>query len=423
MSNDISFAEGFFSFKVRREDLGTLFIDIFGEIPDQSSPLFDSLTPHQKSKKDVSSEIKELASNKKAARTFAIMASPKLLIKNRLGGGTLEIDMTMAVQSPEVDEQAFAMVQMTNDNSFSFHLFDTPYHYLAWWLERNASKADQPSPNYIPPPVRFETILYLLHTIDMFRRSIYQGMVNNQAPEFSNIRMEDFLSSYSAAIEKKDMRWLTTTFLGLTPGLTPSVKDDYIDIMKAMTELDFLIPGESKDGHPPELFFGEAGISMGTEFHQSWFYSAGFEILLNEGAGNWGTLQRGYLAATGLANHLFLINSSDDDLLMVNHQAMTRDELDKKMINLLLDAMKAGPEDIEQTRIEPEPDTEQSQEKSEQASKMFCPICNIELNGKQKFCTTCGSKADSKADSAACPGCGVEITGNIKFCTRCGQKL
>ena len=162
MSNDIGFAEGFFSFKVRREDLGPLFIDIFGETPEQSSPLFDSISQHQKSNKDVSSEIKELASNKKVARTAAIMASPKLLIKNRMGGGTLEIDMTMAVQSPEVDEQAFAMVQMTNDNFFSFHLFDTPYHYLAWWLERNASKSDLPCPNYIPPPVRFEATLYLL---------------------------------------------------------------------------------------------------------------------------------------------------------------------------------------------------------------------------------------------------------------------
>jgi hypothetical protein len=327
--------EDFFSFQIKRSDLGPLFIDILGIKPAPTSPLFDTLQNYRKTNAEVSTAVKDAGDNKKIAQIAAVMANPKLLIQNRMGGGSLPVDITLAVHAPAVDPNRFAMVQITQKDLYTFHLFATPYHYLAWWLERNASKAEHTTPNYIPPPIQFETVPCLLHCIDIFRRKMYQTMLDSQQPEPVYISTKDFLSSFSSAMKSRDMRWLAPAFIGLTPNLSPSATIN-TDILETMVNLDFITILPDENDLSAHFTLGEAGLAMGVEFQQSWFYSAGFAISLATEAGDWQILQQGFLAPTGLANHLFLINLSDENSLITNHQAMTRKQLDEKMILLRL---------------------------------------------------------------------------------------
>lgn len=447
MNSRMDITDGFFSFKIKHEDLGILFIDILNEKPDHNSPLFDSLQSHLRSDKTTSDTIKKLSENTKIAKIAAIMAKPHLLIKNRMGGGSMEVEMSLAVHAPEIDEHAFAMVKIEDNNSFIFQLFDTPYHYLAWWLDRNASKADHVVPNYMPPPIRFETTVYMLHCIDMFRHSVYQGMIDNQQAKFDQISLKKFLSSFSTGLQKSDLRWLAPSLIALTPGLSTSAITHDSEIFETMAELDFLIPTTTQDGKTAELALGEAGLAMGTEFEQSWFHSAGLEILLNIGDGDWGTLQRVFLAPTGLANHLFLFFPDDKGYLMVNHQAMTRSQLDEKITTLLIEALDAPLEAVEQRKTAPDAAEQSvSEEESKQAPKteskpkpektqnttISCHNCNTKMDSLQKFCTSCGTKvadkpaeaeAEAEAAKLTCPDCAAEITKDLKFCVECGEKL
>lgn len=440
---------GFYSFRITREDLGQLFLDIHGKKPEPVSPLFDVLKDYIRTGKEISPETRELAGNDKTALVSAIFAHPQLLIKNRMGGGTTGLAVTTAVHAPDVCEQSFAMMKMLAPDLFAFQLFDTPYHYLAWWLERNGCKAMEPCPNFMPPVLSFETSVYLLHCIDLFRRCIYQSMLDSKEPDFTNISMETFFSSLTSAIKAKDTRWLAPSFVGLIPGLTSFSNEKSSDILKIMNDLDFMIPVAGQDGGIATLTFGEAGIAMGDEFHQSWFHSAGFEFLLNTGDNSWGTLQRGYLAPTGLANHLFLSTLDDNDCLLINHQALTRKQLDNKMTHLVLESMKADSQQIAPSSFarkpaykqeqkheldtevanKPGPEVKKERENIRQNEKIICQNCDAVLEGDQKFCTSCGQKEDGKPagpkknERPSCPDCGAEITENLIFCTECGERL
>jgi hypothetical protein len=48
-----------------------------------------------------------------------------------------------------------------------------------------------------------------------------------------------------------------------------------------------------------------------------------------------------------------------------------------------------------------------------------CPSCNEPLEGKVKFCPSCGAKIDAEAH---CTQCGAKLPVNSKFCPECGAK-
>ena len=439
---------GFYSFRITREDLGQLFIDIHGKRPEPVSPLFDLLKGYERTDKEISADVRKLADNSKTALIAAIFSHPSLLIKNRMGGGTTGLTATIAVHAPDICEQSFAMMKMISPDLLAFQLFDTPYHYLAWWLERSGCKTMEPCPNYMPPVLTFETSIYLLHCIDLFRRCIYQGMLDYREPIFRNITLETFFSSLASSIKAKDTRWLAPSFIALTPGLTPFPHKRSSNVLQIMNDLDFMIPIADQNGGSATLTFGEAGIAMGEEFYQSWFSSAGFEILLNTGDNSWSTLQKGYLAPTGLTNHLFVFDIDENDNLLTNHQALIRTELDSRMTHLILQSMKADPQQVlmsssakkseDEHTLKHEPDGEganKSGSEGEEDNKItqnntgVCQNCDAVLQYGQKFCSSCGQKVGDKPmepekkEKLLCPDCGANITDDLIFCTECGERL
>ncbi|MBC8461669.1 MAG: zinc ribbon domain-containing protein [Deltaproteobacteria bacterium] len=395
MNHESDATIGIFSFQISQTDLGPLFIDILGLDCDTHSPLSAALAECQAGSAETENELRKIAKDENVKKAAEILARPAFIMVNRTGGGSLPLSFFTACFSPETDNDAFAVVTPSFEGSYMIQLFENPWIYLAWWLDLNASKANERVANYIPPPISFESFVYLLHTIDAFRRSAYDGMLNYAPTEYPLMRVEAFTDSLKASIRSGDMRWLLPAFLGLTPGLDMSSFDETPEHFKPLAKLDFLLPTKNEDGTDDLLVFGEAGKIMGVEFYRTWFQSTGFEISVRAGE-EWQIAGRGFLAPTGMANHLTLVDPDQAGGYPINHQALTREMLDSKLARLLTDAFAVmSPETAASEKdgvdlIQPAEQTQSAPIPTPSAA--HCPNCGQKAKPDDNFCITCGSR-------------------------------
>ncbi|MEM8813139.1 MAG: hypothetical protein AAGF59_11020 [Pseudomonadota bacterium] len=264
---------------------------------------------------------------------------------------------------------------------YLFEVHDTFWLFLASWLGRNASMANEPVANALPPPISLETLLYAFHGIDLYRRIAMESMLEGTDLRTPSIEAERFAVLMRAAVRRGDMRWLLPCFLKLMPGLEAMALEDKSGHLEKLAHLDLLLPGRSgENGDDYDLLvFGEAGRRIGAEYHRSFLQATGFQLNTRVD-GTWVTAARGFLAPTALANNLVVAEQRDDVPLAVNYQAFTRDLLDRKMTALVDGAVKAvrGPD--------PEPEPEPA------PTTMTCRSCGHVFAQTKKFCPECGAK-------------------------------
>ncbi len=414
MSAQSNGAGGAFTFQVAQSELGPLFVDMLKLDGDSGSPVAAPLGRYKKgSSKKPSAELKAVAADADAARAAAILARPEWTMTNRTGGGSLPLSFFTAAHAPSIDEYGVAVVAPSYDGAYFIQLFASPWLFLAWWLNLNASGAAEPIANYIPPSTSYESLIYLLHTTDLYRRASMNSQLDHQPTEMPSITAESFGATFKTSVRSNDLRWLLPAFLGLTPGLDRAGFDEAGEHLKALARLEFLFPAKSgEDGDTNDrLVFGEAGRIMGVEFYRSWFQAVGFETSVRTGGG-WRVADRGFLAPTGLANHLVLVDlhQAGSGSPSVNHQAMTRDVLDGKMARLLTQSLA-------QSLLSPD-------EESETATQN-CEQCDLPLKPGQKFCVNCGAAVapqDVNEESTYCTHCGATLLIGKMFCADCGTR-
>jgi hypothetical protein len=323
-----------FSFQVGRADVLGLLAGLRIASFDEKSPLAALLRDAQRTTLSKSSELLiSLAGNPDVAKTIAILSRPALIIENRAGGGTKPIGFFTVCHAPDIDKEAFATVLPSAEEALLFVLHPTRFHFLAWWLGSHASKADEPVPNHLPPPLNLESLVCALHVIDLFRRCSYENLLAHVTSDQPEIKPGGFLDSLQKSVTSGDLRWLLPAFIGLTPRIDFGGFGEHPGAIENLARMDLLFAAKGGGGNPL-LVFGEAGKSLGVEFYYSWFQAIGFRTWVRSGSG-WTVAHNGFLAPTGLANHLFLINGD----LTINHQALTRDLLDRKLVKLLGDAV------------------------------------------------------------------------------------
>jgi hypothetical protein len=319
-----------FSFQVGQPDVLSLLAGLRIASFDEKSPLAALLRDEQRATPAKSSDLlRSLAGNPDVAKTIAILSRPALIMENRAGGGTKPIGFFTVCHAPDIDNQAFATV-LPSAEGFLFVLHPTRFHFLAWWLGSHASKANEPVPNHLPPPLDLGSLVCALHVIDLFRRCSFENLLAHVTSEPA-IQPDGFLDSLQTSVAGRDLRWLVPSFIGLTPGLDFGGFGERTDPIEKLARMDMLFAADG--GGNPLLHFGEAGKRLGVEFYHSWFQAIGFRTLVRIGT-EWTAAHSGFLAPTGLANHLFLIDGPT-----VNHQALTRDLLDRKLVKLFGDAV------------------------------------------------------------------------------------
>jgi hypothetical protein len=213
------------------------------------------------------------------------------------------------------------------------------------------------------------------------------------------------------------VRWLLPAFLHLTPNLDVSRFDPQPEHLAALAERGFLVPAKDRDTQEDGFVFGEAGMAMGVEFHRTWMSAVGFETAVLTPRGE-RAVHRAFLAPTGIANHLFLLESDASGACVANHQAMTLTELALKLRDLLTDALTAEVAEAAPAK-EPAP--------AAAAAGPVCPACRANVMAGARFCPSCGKPLPKpeppKPAVAFCPSCGAKVKPGARFCAACGTPL
>jgi predicted RNA-binding Zn-ribbon protein involved in translation (DUF1610 family) len=378
-----------FVFQLSRPDLVALLARLRIFERDEKSvlaPLIDEarLVPSRQTDADLG----DFLDAPEVAKILAIISRPSVSIDNRVGGGVHAIEFFTACHAPDIDAQAISTILPSAAGACLFTLHASPSAYLSWWLSSNAAPVSEAVPHQMLPPLDLEAGVYIMHALDLFRRCMYEGLLAHETTDRPAIKPEAFPDSLLSAISSRDMRWLTPAFIGLTPGLSFEGFGKSPEPIAQLARLDILVAGEGTSGNPV-LIFGEAGQRMGVEFYHSWFRSAGFETSARTRDG-WTTINRGFLAPTGLANHLFLLTDGDG-VCHVNHQPLTRDQLDSKLARMLADAIASISGEAPSQRPAPRVSVARSAGTGADASKsQHCESCGQPLQPESKFCPHCG---------------------------------
>ncbi|NCC75591.1 MAG: zinc ribbon domain-containing protein [Clostridia bacterium] len=337
-------------------------------------------------------------------QALAIAAGPDLIVKWRIGGGSVDL-MEFTLARSQTQGQALVLVAGAEQSSILLRVFAHASDFVAWFMASYAGKNDQTVANYIPPTVELGEFVYLLHAIDAFRIASFRGMLDYQAGQRPTLSLGDFADTLQRSVKSRDIRWLLPAFLILTPGLDPAGLDLSADKTRILMEKSFLVMSQAMGSQEQRLGFAEAGQIMGVEFYRTWLVAAGMEITV-AAPGGITAVERLFLAPTALANHWVQVKapSAPAEAARVNHQAMTYDQLQFKLNQLLEQTLAlpvvplatAAPAEPAQTAAAAKPTASAAPAPSETATAKpgtrFCANCGSPLKPDARFCKACGTK-------------------------------
>lgn len=318
------------------DDIGPLLADHLGIKPSPDSPILGFVSEYQHGSGTLSPEAAQLAAIDLTRTALTVLAHPELFFITLWGGGPVAaVVQEVTCHAPDIEPDAFVSIAPAENGSLVVQLHQSPWEFLARWLNTLASGASETTPNLIPPPVTDEALIYILHTIDAYTRAMMQQRLDHEELDGRPLITPDlFVASLASSLSSGDARWLLPAFLAMTPGVSTKSLGDHESALEQLEVLDFFRTAEDAQGGDL-LAFGDAAIVMGEEFSRLWSGSAGFRISL-AGDDALIPLASGFLAATALANHLILVSDEQqDDQAVLNHQSLTRDELEGVMAPML----------------------------------------------------------------------------------------
>lgn len=363
----------------------------------QTSPVLES--------PDLATQINQPA----LRQTLTIAAAPDMIVKWRIGGGSVEL-MEFTLTRSKDQGQALVLVAGAEPSNILFRVFAQAADFVDWFMTSYAGKNDQTVANYIPPTVELGELVYLLHAVDAFRIASFRGMLDYQAGQRPTLSLGDFTDTLQRSVKSRDIRWLLPAFLILTPGLDPEEFDLNADKTRILMDKSFLVTSQTEGHSEQRLGFAEAGQTMGVEFYRTWLVAAGLEIMV-AAPGGITAVERLFLAPTALANHWIQIKSpaASGQAARVNHQALTYDQLQVKLNQLFEQAlslpvvplatvaparpMQPTPAATSASAAQSPGQTQvQAQPAAAKPATRFCASCGSPLQPSAKFCKQCGIK-------------------------------
>lgn len=404
---------GPFAFQVSRSDLGPLFVDTLRLEWNASSPLQTELAGYVPGSGRPSDDLAEVTRHPLLAKVAPILARPTFRMLHRTGGSAAPASHFAAYNNRNLDADAIVTVTPSFEGSLLIQLFDPLDDYCAWWSDLLAAKVEGEPVSLIPESLPLESFVYFLHAIDAYRRASYQSMLDYAPTDQLSITAAEFTGTMARSLRSRDLRWLLPAFLHLVPGLDLSGFDPREEHLAALSENDFLLAAKETGTGEPGVVFGEAGRATGIEFHRTWLLAVGFELAALS-AEDAHPLSRGFLAPTGLANHLFLLESVGPGRVAVRHEALSADSLRARLQALLAEAL-AGPA----VAGAPAAATQRPGPRS------VCPSCQARVSADARFCPSCGQAVPAlePALPAYCPKCGTRTQPGGRFCVNCGEAL
>lgn len=201
------------------------------------------------------------------------------------------------------------------------------------FIEKYSSKNEVVAPNLIPPFMDLDEFIFILFAIDMYRRKLYEGLLDYTPTRFPHFSANALVSSFMDMIKGKDIRWLTPCFLFMVPDFDFKQVDVSTNSLKGLIDTKLCVPIKLKDTDERGLEYTNEGLALGAEFERSWFTSIAFSLSKFDGTGV-KVLEKGFIAPTAASNH-FVTVQEENGKFTANHQAFMYNQLHKRFNEIL----------------------------------------------------------------------------------------
>lgn len=388
------------TFEIKKSDILRLLV---GELKNtiREGSFFEGL--NLPSEEGIDSSYGELMESGEFKKAAALIAAPEAYAVLRSGGGSMPLEeLWLHLGSAENTLATAAAVVSETQESFMIQYYERFQDFIISWCEAFATNPEETAANYIPPKVELEAFLFVLHSIDAFRRATFKNLLAYAVAETPTISFAEFTSTMGEAIKSGDIRWLLPAFMVVTPGMQEvniDLKPAYASIL---TDKNFLLHAQTDSPQNDFLVFGEAGRVMGVEFYRTWLQCFGFDLKVKKNTGANGikfkTAERIFVAPTALANHFVRLEMTGTGHAMVNHQAYMKEQLVHKLNEIFEAALKPASAEAAQTGFdlntqlgtgtaEPTVATTSAEKKPK-----YCANCGRPFHEGAVFCTNCGAK-------------------------------
>jgi hypothetical protein len=425
MNDDTMNTTGSRCFQINRGDLGPIFRLLHLEcrtlspcagIDESAAPITDA------------TELTTLALDPALARAVAVLAAPDLKVDCVIGGGSSGLGYISVCRRRDIDSRgAVALVPAFGD-AFLVHCFDdttvaadwlartlnTLPEFLAWDPATLSSIVMRPEmPDDLPEKMPLETLIYLLHSIDMYRATVYQNLLQH-TPVDSDLRISaaDFDAALSRAVTSGDIRWLLPAFQRLMPALRNCDLAPQAEHIEMLSRCNVIKPVRTSGPGPAAYLFGSTGARLGLEFYRSWHGAVGISIERTAGL-----LPPSYfLAPTAFANHMFTLECGAGNRGAVSYRAQTDTQL-AESLRLILETPPASLP----TAATPVSATAAT---SAATASIACLVCEKQNAIGAVFCIACGVRLDNESSPPAKPNCSCcrhPLEPGMKFCANCGE--
>lgn len=355
-------------YEVDERDMLALFSKELGIKPEEESILTRLKPVDQSQQQPFKDTYRAYLVDSDFAKVGRIIGKPDAVLHQRIGGGSTGLDQVWLYNSMK-EGKAVVSVSKTTEGIYVLGLYDQLESYIDWWVHQYGGDCETTLANYMPPKIRFEEFLFLLHGIDMFRRITFENMLTYSYSEDLSLSYTNFAKKMSEAIASHDIRWLLPAFLALTPGALE--EDIKLEAKHAslLMGLNFLENAGQRDDGDVIMTFGEAGHITGVEFYRTWLLASGIEVKV-AGKDGFKTMGRFFIAPTALCNHFVRIEKEEDGQVYVNHQAYTKNQLIyhlKEQLGVFYTS-------------------------EHQQAEVFCRHCNNQVPEDALFCNKCGNR-------------------------------
>jgi len=362
-----------FVFQVNKNDIGVLFVDLLKLEWSRECAFAELLSNYKAGSGKITEDLKEIAENETCVLSLKILANPLHRTVYNTGGSMVPISFMNVYSNTSVDQFGLVSIMPSFENSIMIHSFDTAESYGEWFAETVSMSNENEVQSNIPEKFSLESLVFILHAIDSFKRVSYKSMLDYKPTDVSMVASKEYGETLKISVDSKDARWLLPAFSILTPNLNKYKMNLGPDYMKILTDRKIFIPVKKQDNGEEFFQFGEIGQRLGVEFYSSWMMAVGFETVVFNPDGTERVLDNGFLAPTAFANNLFEIEKDAQGNGAINYSCLTYEGLISKVTELIQKAISSSA--------------------NIKVGSTDCASCGSSLDNNAKFCVKCGNKA------------------------------
>lgn len=285
---------------------------------------------------DISKEMSEMSKDSDFKLAVKIISSPSARLKFCKGGAGFPIE-NFSAYIGKINSVLGAVVLMEGNMALTLLFFKNIRQFAQFFVAQNASLVTNEPVNLIPDEVTLGTVISIFNYMDCIKRAYLNNLLEMSEAPIKGILELDYVSILRRALKSGDIRWLTPSFIRLTPELLKyqiEFKEDQFEILEKMK---FLSKIEKIDDKGTRILIpGTNGKFMGLEFTHFWKWSIGFDInILEKGKKEISKCGLYYMAPTEEGNHLFEIIPQQEQDLKIYHSVYSYTGLQDKILTII----------------------------------------------------------------------------------------